>query len=240
MNTLLDVKKRVRALVGDPDGRGIATDATIVQRLATIYDDAINYLANYSSPNIEKQVGVYSVPAGTTDFSAFQTEQPPALVSAQAGAPLAGLLNPIKLEWKQAGLPDPNYVEARFCQDTLPHIVPGNYINGYRPSWTWRAWIMYVTPLGYPADFLVTGEFRPPPLLKDTDVVAVHPMLVSHLAYAVAAAIGASRGNQTYTENYGARAIQTMDDVVGWLVRKEQGAVTRVGRMKGSRRGFRR
>lgn len=234
MNQLLDVKRRIRKLVGDPDGR-FTSDADLVERIAIVYDDAINYLANYSSPNIEKAIEVLNVPQGTTDFSPFQVQQTSALTPGQTGAPLAGLLNPLYIEWKQAGLPDPNYVEAHYT-DRLPHIVPGSYINGQRVSWTWRAWKIYITPLGYPADFLVTGEFRPAPLIKDTDVVEVHPMMVSHLAYAVAAAIGASRGNQPYAEDYGARAVQTLDDVVGWLVRKDQGGVTRVGRMTGSRR----
>lgn len=237
MGTLRDVKASVRALIEDPEGY-ISPDADLVQKINLVYKSAIGRLANYGSPNIEQQIPLLNVPAGTTTLSTYQVQQPPGQRAGLAGSPLAGLINPLLIEWKQANQPENCYCEARFVDEYLPHVVPGNYINGMGVWWTWRAWQLYITPLGFPADFLVTGEFKPAPLLKDEDKVAVHPMMDDYLAYATAAMIGASKVNASYIQTWTALADVTMDDVIGWLVRKDQGGICRVGRMTDSRRRY--
>lgn len=235
MGNLRDIKQGVRSLLEDPEGY-IAPDGDLIQKVNIVYKSVINYLANFGSPNIEKQVPLLNVAAGTTTFTPQQVNQPPSQRAGQTGSPLAGLLNPLLIEWKQAGQPENQYREARFVDEYLPHIVPGNYINGMGIFWTWRAWQIYITPLGFPADFMVTGEFKPAPLLKDEDVIAVHPAMDDYLTYATAALIGASRVNPSYIQTWTALADASRDDVAAWLVRKDQGGICRVGRMTGERR----
>lgn len=224
MNTLLDVKQRVRALIGDPDG-DFATDAYLLPLINQAYEAAILYLENSCSPVIEKLVDLPAVPAGTTSFAQYQTD----------GQPLVGLETPLRIEWKLTGQPEDDYWFA-IQKQILPNVSPANYIPIMGVYWEWRAGAIYVTPLQFEADFRIRGDFSPGPLVKDTDRLGIHPRMATGLAFATAALIGGERANPGYIQNWGSQAIIVFDDIGAILSRQQQGTSIRIGRMNGGRR----
>jgi hypothetical protein len=219
------LKKRVRALIGDPDG-DFATDAYLVPLINQAYDAAINYLAGTCSPFMTQLQVVPNLPAGTVDL----TEQ------AKPDNPLFGLMNPLEIEYKQAGQPETNYCFAKRL-DILPNVSPAGGWPTRGLCWEWRSYILYLTPLGYAADFRVRGEFRPPALLQDGNVITVHPLMTPALAFLTAALIGSERLNGSYVQDYGPKGENTLDDIAAELVRQQQGTSSRLGRMGGRGRG---
>lgn len=232
MNNLKELKSKIRALVEDGD-IDWTDDDYLVSKIAIVYDDAVNYLMNTCSPFITAQITVPNVSFGTTDLTSFQVAPATgAQAAGQQGAPLLGLINPLDIWYKQAYQPENNYIHCRETKD-LPFITPSNYVMGQTVYWEWRAYKLFVTPLSFNADFLVKGEFKPPPLLKDTDIVQIHPSMTSALAYMTAAMIGGSRVNASYLQTWEAQASRTLDDISAQLTRKEQSTSQRVGRMGG-------
>lgn len=228
MNQLSDVKARARALVGDPDG-DFCTDAYLTPLINQALDESVNYLEGSCSPFIESVIEAVNMPAGTTNFADVQ----------KVGNKWAGLMNPLYLEAKQAGMPPTQYMQI-LRADKLPDVDPAQGVAPYaRAYWEWRSWIIFITPLNYAADFRIRGEFRPSPLLKDSDIIPIHPLFAGALAYQTAALIGMERGNQGYVQSYGPRAESTLDDIAAELVRQQQGTSSRLGRMNG-RSGLRR
>jgi hypothetical protein len=228
MNTVLDVKQRIKALVGDPDG-DFCTDAYLLPLINLAYEDSINALEGTCSPFITQLQPCPNLPLGTTSLVAQQ----------KAGQPLDGLVNPLSIEIKQAGQPDTSYCFLKRV-DILPNssnIGLNQPANIYWQSlcWEWRSYVIYLTTLPYPADIRVRGEFRPPALVKDTDPIVVHPMMAAALAYAAAALVGAERGNAGYVTKYGDAATARFDDISAELVRQQQGTTSRVGRMSNGR-----
>ena len=231
-NDLKDVKSKTRALLGDPLGDW-ATDAYLIPLINLIYEDSINYLMNTCSPFMTKKVFVPNVMAGTTDLTSWQaTPQTGAQAAGQQGAFLLGLVTPLEIYWKVEGQPENNYRLADEKKD-LPFITPANYINGQNLYWEWIGNRLNVTPLSFPSDWLVKGEFKPPPLLLDADYVQIDSMMTSALAYATAATAGGERINATYIQNWGSRATMALDDISARLVRKEQSTPQRLGRYSG-------
>jgi hypothetical protein len=232
MNTLLDVKQRVRALIGDTDG-DFATDAYLLPLINQAYDQSINYLSNTCSPFITQLQVATDVPFGTSALTELQ----------KPNQPFFGLVNPLDLEVKQTGLPELNYVMGK-RYDILPNSTnygAGQPVSNFwgRFGWEWRSYVLYITPLAFAADIRVRGEFRPPALVKDTDPIAIHPQMTVALAYMTAALIGGERINASYVQNYGQQGTATLDDIAATLVRQQQGTSSRVGRMNrsdGSRR----
>jgi hypothetical protein len=240
MNQLIDVKKKARTLVEDPDGDW-ADDEYILPYIVIAWESAINYLTNTCSPFITEARPVLNVPMGTTDFTPFQVKPAtPAQAVGQAGAPLVGLMTPLKIWWKVAGQPENNYCEADEKKD-LPFITPANYIAGQRVYWEWRANKILVTPLNFNADFLVKGEYLPQCPLKDEDYLQLDPLMSNGLGYATAALIGGGRVNQSYLTTWQQAAENEWDNVSARLVRKELSTTQRAGRMSGraGRRGYR-
>lgn len=228
MNKLRDAKARARALVGDPDAQW-TTDSYLQPLMSIAYDDIIGYLRNFASPAIEKVVPILNVPAGTTSFLEYQ---------AGPSVPLSGLVTPLRLKWKQAGQPENQYRLVNESSD-LPDIVPGNYLNGMSVFWEWRAYVMYVTPLGFPADFQMRGEFLPPLPIKDDDYLTLHPMIATPLGYWTASLIGGESTNATVRQTWKEEAMRSIDDLSSDLTRKDQGKPgPRLGRMnsRGRRR----
>ena len=233
MNTLLDVKQRVRSLIGDVDA-DFATDGYLLPLINQAYDGAITYLAGTCSPFITQLQVAANVPLGTSSLAELQ----------KPNQPFFGLVNPLDLEVKQAGQPEVNYVMAT-RKDILPNssnYAPGQPLMNWFGSvcWEWRSYVVYITGLGFAADIRIRGEFRPAALVKDTDPIAIHPMMAYALAFSTAALIGAERGNAGYIQNYGTQATNTLDDIAATLVRQQQGTSSRLGRVSGGgRRGFR-
>ena len=228
MNTVLDVKARVRSLIGDTDA-DFATDAYLLPLLNQAYDQALNYLCSTCSPFITQLQVATNIALGTSSMEELQ----------KPGHPFYGLVNPLDIEIKQTGLPELSYVMGT-RKDILPNS--SNYALGQpmqnwtgRFCWEWRSYVVYITPVPYAFDLRIRGEFRPPALIKDTDPIAIHPLMTTALAYSTAALVGAERGNAGYIQNYGTQGTNTLDDISSILVRQQQGTSSRVGRMSGSR-----
>jgi hypothetical protein len=237
MNTLRDVKEKVRTLLDDPQG-DFATDDYVLPFVNLVYEDCINYLANTCSPFMTEQRLVLNLPQGTTDLTSYQVAPTTGAIAAGfTGSPLLGIRKVLKIWWKQAGQPENCYCEANESKN-LPNVTPQNYITGQQVFWEWREYKIFLTPLSFNADFKVKGEFAPPPLLKDADAVQIYPSMSSALAYMVAATIGVTRVNQTYLTMWQQRATSTLDDISADLVRGEQGTSQRVGRVSRSRRSY--
>ena len=67
----------------------------------------------------------------------------------------------------------------RFFRNVSPH--GSAQVRGL--DWEWRSYFIYVTSLPYISDVRVRGEFQPPPLKLDTDMIVVHPMMGAALAF---------------------------------------------------------
>lgn len=233
-NTLGGVKKRVRSLVGDPLG-DYCTDAYLTPLINQVYEDQSTALMSETGSSFDDWVfDVPNVPIGTTNLGTYQSAQMP--LANQQG-PLYGLVSPEILEWKILGQPDIRYVEATRVAK-LPNISPGAPQPLYQMWWEWRDNTIYVTPMTQPVDMRVRGEFSPPSLVKDTDILIIHPRMATATAYGTAALIGAERNNQNYVTTYSAEAESVLEDISNWLVKIEQGVITRIGRYGGRRGGF--
>jgi len=229
MDTVLDVKETVRSLVGDVDG-DFVTDAYIMPLMNQAYTLQLNKLQNACSPFVTQLVVVPDLPQGTATLQTYQTK----------GKPLYGLFNPLDMEIKPQGQPETAYRPTRRF-DKLPNTSAASpaqpnllYWGGI--GWEYRAYVLFVTALPYPADIRVRGDFRPPKLVNDADILTLHPLMGASLSFATAALIGAERGNQGYIQNYGEQASETLDDILAELVRSQQGTTSRVARMSRSRR----
>lgn len=225
MDTLKDVKMRTRSLIGDPDA-DFATDAYIVPLINQAYDVGTHRLLNTCSPFIEKYVVIPNVAQGVTTLQAFQV----------TGGLLDGLMNPLEMQFKPAGFPDGDY---RWAPEKmrLPNLSPVNAPPLGSLMWTWRAYILGLTPTPWPCDIRVLGEFKPSALQKDSDLIVLHPMMTAALSFATAGLIGSERQNQNYQQTYTPLAEATFDDIGAELVRQEQGTTSRLGRVNRSRPG---
>ena len=229
MDSLLDVKKRTRSLIGDPDG-DFATDPYLLPLVNQTYDVATHRLLNTCSPFIEQYVVLPGVAQGTTSLQNFQDK----------GQPLFALVNPLEIEFKRAGAPDVAYRYSH-PKRLLPHVAIGAPVIGVGPQagpqWTWRGYVLTFTPLPFACDLRILGEFKPAALVKDTDLVVIHPMMTAALAFGTAALIGAERQNQNYVQSYAPQAEALLDDISNELVRQEGGTTARLGRANSSRKG---
>lgn len=229
MNTLKDVKSRVRSLVGDPMG-DFTTDAYLLPLINQVYSEQTTRLMSETGSSFDESVrDVPAVALGTTDLSVYQAAMMNAVNGNQVAGPLYGLVNPISVEWKQQGQPDNYYAEARRTAK-LPNISPASPGPPYAMQWEWRSSIIYLTPLIFVSDLRVRGEFSPSLLIKDSDILQVHPRMTETTAYGTAALIGAERNNAGYAAGYAERADLLLDDIANMLVRAEQGTTTRIGR----------
>ncbi len=222
----------MRALVGDPMA-DFTTDAYLTPLVNQVYADQTTQLMSETGSSFNEAVrDVPAVPAGTTDLSAYQAAAM-AVAAGNVAGPLNGLVNPITLETKPVGAPDNRYVEARRTGQ-LPNVSPAStYGASFWMQWEWRGFVIYLTPLNYAVDVRVRGEFSPPALVKDTDVLLVHPRMVEATAYGTAAMIGMERNNDKWVATYGEQAVRVLDNLANMLVRAEQGTTTRIGRTSG-------
>lgn len=217
MDTLRDVKDKVRTLVGDPDGDW-TTDAYLLSFINLVYEGATNKLSETCSPYITEQRDAPNLIAGTTDLSELQNSK---------DGTLHGLITPHYIMWKMAGQPDNWYKEA-IEKDILPKVVPGAVNSSL--YWEWRAFVIYLTPMNFPIDIQVRGEFKPPRLTKDEDRILIHPSMAGTLALLTAGACGAERGNAPYAQGYTASGQLGLADIANQLVRQQQGTTVRLGR----------
>jgi hypothetical protein len=135
MNTVGDVKARVRSLIGDTDA-DFATDAYLLPLLNQSYDQALNYLCSTCSPFITQLQVATNIALGTSSMEELQ----------KPGQPFYGLVNPLDIEIKQTGLSELSYVMG-IRKDILPNS--SNYAVGQplqnwtgRFCWEWRSYVV--------------------------------------------------------------------------------------------------
>ena len=214
------VKARARALVDDPRGSW-CTDDFLVPLIQDLYDDANAQLVSTQS---SWDIGVVEIPGvvpGTPNLADQQT----------AGGLLAQMTDqPLRIDWKPAGQPASTYLLVP-NKEVLPDIQPAQYMV----SWEYRANVIWLTPCTMAVDLRVRGEFDPPDLSQDTSVLTSHPRVGVAISYGVAALCAVVRGNKAWEVTYNQKYMEIMDEVMGELVRSEQGQLRRIGRQ--TRRG---
>lgn len=207
------------------------TDAYILPFINQVYEQQATQLeANADSSFDEFVRDVPALPIGTTNLENYQSETMTDEDGEASTGPLFGLVTPITVEWKQIGQPDANYVEAART-GKLPNVSPAAPSPPYIMQWEWRASVIYLTPLGYPCDIRVRGEFAFGNLLKDSDILGIHPKMGVPVSYGAAALIGQERNNASYATGYAEQADQALENIENILVKAEQGTVTRIGRL---------
>jgi hypothetical protein len=234
-NTVKDVKARVRSLVGDVQG-DFCTDAYILPLINTAYEtETTELMADTDSSFDEWVFDVPGVPGGTTNLANYQASQMAIPGGRTISGPLYGLVSPITMEWKLAGQPDGCYVEAGRT-GKLPNVSPAQASPPYSIQWEWRAYTIYFTPVMYTIDLRIRGEFSPPVLVNDPDILVVHPRLHTATAFHTAALIGIERNNQNWIDKYTAAGDSVLEDISNYLTKAEQGTTTRIGRTYSSGR----
>lgn len=225
-STLKDIRARVAALLSDPDQDSL-TPAYLTPLTNQVYESQISYLAGTCNPFETKLVTVSNLAIGTADLTNLQ----------RTGA-LLGLVNPLELRWKQAGQPENFYLPLRRF-NVLPQFSPAQSVSlacSTQAGWEWRGNVVYMTPFAFAVDLRVRGEFSPPPLCKDDDVVQVHPQLGHALAYGTAALAAIERGNPEWVQSYGALAQSTLNEIANQMMRQQQRTTFRAGKLNGRRR----
>lgn len=213
--TLGQVKARVRALLDDPQGSYL-TDDFIVPLINETYADACSQLTSTQSSYDIGLVEVPNVQPGTPNLS--NQQKPGGLISHLAAQPL-------RIDWKTAG-DDPSYYQLVPNYGVLPDLQPQQGMAG----WEYRAEIIWLTPSSIAVDLRIRAEFGFPPLANDDDVLQGPQRLGYVIAYGTAAMIAMVRGNTPWVQQYGAAAEEGMDEIMGQLVRAQQGQVRRIGR----------
>lgn len=209
MQTAGDVKKKVAALIGDPDLDWLV-DSYFYPLANIAYQGAVNDLELQCSPFIEKVVTVPGITVGV-DESNFG----PSAQTANQN-PLQYLTKPRFIQWKQAGAPPSRYRDVREFS-----ILPNSNAQ--------------IAPLK--VDIQVRGDFLPPPLTTDADVVLVHPNMAQCLALLTAALIGMERPNAAWVEQYGSEGKTALQVIGSLLSRQQQGNSFRLGSPNHQNRG---
>lgn len=212
--------------------RDFCTDGYLNPLVNQVYEDQTTQLMSDTDSSFDDMVlECLGVPIGTTSLSNYQSAQMANDDgSATVNGPLYGLVSPSIVEWKVGGQPVNRYCEAERT-GKLPNVAPGGPPTTFSMSWEWRGSIIYLTPMQQTVDLQVRGEFSPPELVKDTDILVVHPRIATATAYGTAALIGQERNNAPYTTGYFARADQVLENIANMLVKSEQGVTTRIGRL---------
>lgn len=228
MNTLFDVKQAIRSMVGD-EPADWTPDAYLVPKINFAYRTQTLYIrANAMGRNLEQVVEIpdaqdgngNSTSVGRTSLAALQ----------QQGQPLCGLVTPLYLWWKPAGAP-----EARYRQMDYKEPLPFSRLSTPQPwngpaYWTWRGNTLFTTPIGFPYDLLVDGRFNPPPLVKDTDVLVVHPDMETAVVPGTIALMSAfDTGNAAALQAAVPLVEEAADCIVNTLITEKQGNTYRGG-----------
>jgi hypothetical protein len=228
-NTFGGVKATARAILGD-SRKSWLTDEYLDPIVRHCFDLQILYLLDTCSPFITKVVTIPGLPIATTDLSAWQND-----TQKQS---LYGLMDPLRLDWKNAGAPEITYTEVRKT-DILPNYSPAAPMPLGQMYFEWRRMIVYLTPMAYLVDLRVRGEFLPDPLLKEDQIIPLHPLLGAALAEESAACASRERANPGQMEAYELVGTKALDNISNALVRSGQDTTIRVGRVSGRQRGGR-
>jgi hypothetical protein len=221
------VKTTVRAILGD-QRKSWLTDSYLDPIVRHVFDLQVLYLLDTCSPFITKVVTIPGLPAATTDLSDWQNN-----LTKQS---LFGLMDPLKLDWKNAGQPESTYSQV-IKTDILPNCGPSAPLPLGRMYYEWRKMILFLTPMAYPVDLRVRGEFLPEPLLKEEQVIPLHPLLGAALAEESAGCASRERANPGQMQAYQLVGTAALDNIANALVRGGQDTTIRVGRVNGRRGG---
>jgi hypothetical protein len=212
---LTTVKTRIRSLVDDPDAT-YATDAFLLPLINQKYEELYNRMLSTGAEFERKIVEIFSLAPQTPDLSAYNF----------TGQPLELMVQPLTLEWKQAGLDNTNYRTAALV-DKVKDVVANQFVD----DWEWRAGIIYLTPCILNVDLRIRGDFLFSSLASDQDVVSAAKNFGHALAYGASALVGVVRGNQAWAQAYTLLQDNAVDDVMQYLTRKDQAKIRRLGRV---------
>lgn len=239
MNTLLDCKSTVRSIVGDDDPAGWLNDGYLTPKINYAYRFMYLYIKNATGANLEKMVEIPAaldpngnpITQGLTSLAAYQ----------QPGKYLDGLYDPLEVWWKPAGAPELAYRQMREKKtilpgQSIPRSVPTSSLWGNSMQWTWRGNQLFITPCSFPIDILVDGRFNPPALVKDTDVLIVHPDMETCVTPQTISIIGIESGNAGWT-GIDPKAEAAADNIVAEIIRGKQGVTARAGSNNHRQRG---
>lgn len=229
MNTLKDVKSSIRSAVGDEPGEW-TTDIYLLPKIQTVYRLQMTLLKQMSGQNLERVVEIpdaldangNSTSVGRTSLAAYQ----------QPGGPLYGLYTPLRVWWKKAGAPAKFYREVSRVETVAPYnSAPVAWdIFGSAAAWSWTGGIINISPILIPNDILVDGRFNPPELVKDEDVLVVHPDMETAVVPGVLQVMGAyDTGNTPWVQNGGAAADLALEAIANLLITEKQSRVARAG-----------
>jgi hypothetical protein len=233
LNTLFDVKETLRSIVGDDAGEW-TSDSYLLPKINFAYKTQRLYIKRSTGSNLEQMV---EIPAALDALGNLNNQGLTSLADLQQkDKPLYGLYEPLFMWWKPANAPECQYREA-FEKKTLPFANPSSSM-ATSMYFTWRGNQLYVTPINMPIDILFDGRFNPPPLVKDEDVLVVHPDMEVPVTSATLGLVGIEAGNTGYSEASIAMVEGQADDIVAELIRQKQGYTARAGSNSRRRRGI--
>jgi hypothetical protein len=212
---LAEVKSRIRALVDDPDGTYV-TDGFLGPLINQKYEEIYNRMLSTGAEFERRVVELGNVAAQTTDLSVYNLP----------GRELELMLQPVLLEWKQAGL-DPTQYRIAALVDRVHDVIPGQTME----QWEFRSGVIYITPTALAVDIRIRGDFLFTPLTAETDAIMAAKNLGHAVAYGTASLIGTVRGNPAWTQAYAILQDNAVDDVMQYIARKDQAKIRRVGRI---------
>ncbi|MBZ5522441.1 MAG: hypothetical protein LAP21_09400 [Acidobacteriia bacterium] len=212
---LAEVKSRIRALVDDPDGTYV-TDGFLGPLINQKYEEIYNRMLSTGAEFERRVVELSNVAALTSDLSVYNLP----------GRELELMLQPVLLEWKQAGF-DPTSYRTASLVDRVRDVIQAQTLD----DWEFRSGVIYITPTVLDVDIRIRGDFLFAPLTAETDAIAAAKNLGHAVAYGTASLIGTVRGNPAWTQAYAILQDNAVDDVMQYLARKDQAKVRRVGRI---------
>jgi hypothetical protein len=159
MLLLKDIVGRVQFKLDDPDGTYI-TPEYVLGFVNDVYEWLFNKLSLTGSQFSEEVVILPAVAAGTPDLSQFQA----------VGQPLASLITPTMLRWRQPNL-DATYFRKADGPLDAPRDLPPN-LPGL-DSWAFVHYVVKLSQFSTALDLEVTGTFLFDPLTEMDDSVQI-------------------------------------------------------------------
>lgn len=233
MATLGDVKAGIRSLLDDDDQEW-TNDAFLTPKINQAAKTLTLYAKSAAGFNLQRQVQVLNIQVGLNSLAQYQQGATGATAGGQGqpAGPLSRLTDPIEIWWKQAGTR--NWRPANRIQSLEPGLTPR--YSGLQFSWLSN--IVEITPMATAIDIVVDGRFNPPIYQQDSDQILVHPDFDTALVWAGAGLAGAVRQNVGYSENYTQQAQNAMDNIVADIIRQNQGAPGRIGKLNPTTDGY--
>jgi hypothetical protein len=203
-----DVVQAVATLMDDPGQTSIDIDY-VLPFLNLKFNDVSMKLAMLGLQYGEEEA-CFTIPAGTENLSNFMLQ----------GQPLASLMVPISIDWKEVGEADEEYTPVDSVRelDDLPTAAGGSATTGIA-EYSWQGGTILITPPG--SD--VTGRVRFKSL-SATEVDAVDNLIRGAgnvIAYFTTALIYAIRGNPLKVDMK-AQGDEALDDFLAMSNMRDQ------------------